>query len=205
MSRHMRHSSWRPHAALIALLTSLLVVSAGRAQNAGQSPPRAEGPAEHSGAKVPASPTATGPTIGVRAGYAFFGRGRSYAVEHRLKPALGVDALWPLADDWKLGVAANGVVTADSNYGVWSVTARLAFSLIATQRFQLWAVLGAGAGYNAPILHGDLEAGFPVIGYAALAVEPTFHLGDRWDLGVAVEVEQLSVIHLAPHLAYLLP
>jgi hypothetical protein len=186
----MRHGScrYRVRSLILALLASSPTLAEQAPASEGGDPKVSEAPAK----------------LGARAGYAFFGRGRSLALEHRLKPALRLDALWPLATNWELGAAARGVITSSTNYGVWALTGALRYAVLSSQSFALRALLGIGVGYNAPILHSDLEAGFPVIPYATLALQPTFVLAEQLELGIELESEQLSVIHLGAVVNYAL-
>lgn len=147
----------------------------------------------------------SGPRLGGRISLAFLGRGRSLALEHRLKPAARLDALWPLSPRLEVGAAARGLLTLDPNYGVWAGTGALRYTLFSKPSVSVSALAGLGLGYNAPILHTDLDAGAPLMLYGSLALQALFRISEGLGLGVELEGEQLSVAHLGVAASYQLP
>jgi len=192
----MRHSAWRTGASVALFCSVLLNTALGRAENsvlAGSGQPTAA----DSKSNIDLTER-----VGGRAGFVYFGRSRSHALPHFLKPAFRLDYSRSLNARWELGFSLKGVGTTNANYGVWSTLGQLGYALVLGNDFRLVALLGLGAGYNAPILHSDLKAGFPIIPYAALGLEPRWRVGQSMELGVSLESEQLTVIQLAMLLSY---
>jgi hypothetical protein len=125
----------------------------------------------------------------------YFGLARSLALEHIVKTSGRLALSVPLSEEFRVGVALSSVLTSSSNYAVTGAYALARYRLWGTEGFDLGALAGLGVGYNAPILHRDLEAGFPLLPYGYLGLEGRFEVAEGWHVGVELGDEQLSVVH----------
>jgi hypothetical protein len=132
---------------------------------------------------------------------AYFINARSFALSHRLKPGLHLEWSRSLDPRFRLGAALGSVLTGNSNYAVAGAYAVGSYTALSSGRFELDARFGLGVGYNAAILHPDLEAGFPVIPYGYLGLLASFRSWQGGRIGVELGDEQLGVVHLGLRLA----
>jgi hypothetical protein len=126
----------------------------------------------------------------------YFTQARSFALSHRVKPGVRLAwqrELWPKLH---VGPALGGVVTGNENYFVSGVYALANYSAVESPSFVFEVLLGLGAGYNAPILHGDLKAGFPLVPYAYVGLLGGLRVSQTWVLGLELGGEQITVVDL---------
>jgi hypothetical protein len=129
-------------------------------------------------------------------GPAFLMKSRSKAIGHAFKPAARLGLRLPWAERFELGGAVSGVVDGSEHYRVLGALAHGRLAVWRTPAFSAGAGLAVGAGYDADILHADLNGGGAVLPYGFLALDARWSVGRRWLVGVEAAWENLSVARL---------
>lgn len=128
-------------------------------------------------------------------GPVFLLRSRSKAVGHAWKPMARVGVRTTLRPRLEVGGTVSGLLDGSEHYRVLGLLAHGRFALLQRPGFSLGASLALGAGYDADILHADLE-GDSVVPYGFFAVDGRWELGRRWLLGVEAGWENVSILRL---------
>jgi hypothetical protein len=96
----------------------------------------------------------------------------------------------------ELGGSLSGVIDTSEHYRVLGGLAHGRLALWQRPAFSLGAALALGLGYNADILHADLQAGAPLLPYGFVALDGRWLLGERYLLGVEAGWENLTIARL---------
>jgi len=129
-------------------------------------------------------------------GPAFLTKSRSRAIGHGFKPVARLGLRMSLTPRLEVGGAVSGIVDSSEHYRVLGGLAAGRFALWQRPVFSLGAVLGLGAGYDADILHADLEADAAIAPYGFLAVDARWSIGERWLVGLEAGWENVSILRL---------
>lgn len=131
-------------------------------------------------------------------GPAFLGRSRSSAVGHAFKPAARLGVRLPLSRRVEAGAAVSGIVDLDGSdhYRVLGALGHARLAVWEGSTFSLGTAAALGVGYDADILHRDLQADAPVIPYGFLAIDGRWNVGRNLLLGTEAAWENLSIIRL---------
>jgi hypothetical protein len=134
--------------------------------------------------------------LDAQAGPAFLMKSRSRAIGHAFKPVGRLGLRTAYVPRLELGGSVSGVIDGSEHYRVLGGLGHVRLALWQRPAFSLGAGLAVGVGYNADILHGDLQASVPLAPYGFVALDGRWSLGERYLLGVEAGWENLSIARL---------
>jgi hypothetical protein len=134
--------------------------------------------------------------LDAQAGPAFLMKSRSRAIGHAFKPVGRLGLRTAFAPRLELGGSVSGVIDGSEHYRVLGGLAHGRLAIWQRPAFSLGAGLALGVGYNADILHGDLQASAPLAPYGFVALDGRWSLGERYLLGAEAGWENLSIVRL---------
>lgn len=130
-------------------------------------------------------------------GPAFLLRSQSHAIGHAFKPVARFGLRWTLSERVEVGGAISGLLDVSEHYRVVGTFVHGRLALWKRRSFSLGGGLALGAGYNADILHADLQAGrSPVAPYGFVALDARWSIAGRWLVGTEAGWENLSILRL---------
>jgi hypothetical protein len=132
-----------------------------------------------------------------RIGPALLLQSQSRAIGHGVKPSAQLGLRTQLAPRLEIGGAISALLDTSHHYRVLGGLAVARFAVWQRPVFSAGATLGLGAGYNADILHADLDAEAPIAPYATVALDARWWLGQRWLIGVEAGWDNLSIVRIA--------
>lgn len=149
-------------------------------------------------ASTPAAQAEPALIVDGQVGPAFLGRSRSSAVGHAFKPAARLGARVPLSRRVEAGAAISGIVdlSGSDHYRVVGALGQARMAVWQGATFSLGTSAALGVGYDADILHSDLQADAPVIPYGFLALDGRWNVGRYLLLGTEAAWENLSIIRV---------
>lgn len=121
---------------------------------------------------------------------------RSRAIGHGVKPTARLGIRTQIAPRLEVGGALSALLDTSEHYRVLGGLATARFALWRRPAFSLGAALGLGAGYNADILHSDLDSDAPVAAYGMVAFDARWQLGARWLIGAEAGWDNLSIVRI---------
>jgi hypothetical protein len=143
--------------------------------------------------------------LDAQVGPAFLMRSRSRAIGHAFKPVARLGLRFAVTPRLEVGGTVSGVVDASEHYRVLGVLGHARLALWRRPAFSLGAGAALGAGYNADILHTDLNAGAPVVPYGFVALDARWSIAGRALVGVEAGWENLSIVRVGLLVGFHLP
>jgi hypothetical protein len=134
--------------------------------------------------------------VDARVGPAWLTTSRSHALGHMIRPTARLGARAPLGERVELGGSAMALLVGSEHYRVLGAVAHARYALWERTTFSLGAGAGLGVGYDADILHADLEAPGRVAPYGFLAADARWTLFRRWLVGVEAAWENRAALTL---------
>lgn len=150
------------------------------------------------GAVAPVAPARAEPSLVLdgQVGPALLLRSRSRTIGHGIQASARIGVRTEVAPRLELGGSLSALLDTSEHYRVVGGLATARFALWRRPVFSAGAVLGLGAGYNADILHADLDAEAPIAPYGTIALDARWRLGERWLLGAEAGWDNLSIVRL---------
>lgn len=121
---------------------------------------------------------------------------RSRALGHGVKPTARLGVRTQIMPRLEVGGSVSALLDTSVHYRVMGGLATARFALWQRPAFSVGAALGLGAGYNADILHSDLDADAPLAPYGMVAMDARWRIGDRWLIGAEAGWDNLSIVRL---------
>jgi hypothetical protein len=129
-------------------------------------------------------------------GPALLRQSRSRAIGHGVKPTARLGLRTQIAPRLEVGGALSALLDTSEHYRVLGGLATARFALWRRPAFSVGAALGLGAGYNADILHSNLDADAPVAPYGTVAFDARWRIGARWLIGAETGWDNLSIVRI---------
>jgi hypothetical protein len=135
-------------------------------------------------------------------GSALLLQSRSQAIGHGVKPTARLGLRTQIAPRLEVGGSLSALLDTSEHYRVLGGLATARFALWRRPAFSVGAGLGLGAGYNADILHSDLDAEAPVAPYGTVAFDARWRIRDRWLIGAEAGWDNLSMVRIGMLVGY---
>ncbi len=129
-------------------------------------------------------------------GGAYLMHTQSKAVGHLFKPQLSLSLRHRAHQRYELGGSVLALLDKNEHYRVLGLQATARRDLWVARTFSWGVLLGLGAGYNADILHRDLNARASLAFYGSLATDVRWQLQGAWQLGARVELVNVALVNL---------